>query len=107
LTISTATFTPNFNTNNDFQITLIHASCPCTLANPSGTIVPGQHGVIYVIQSSTGSDTITTWGSDYIISGGTSAITLSTAANAIDVFSYAVKDATHIVLSGPVTNVTH
>lgn len=107
LTISTATFTPTFNTNNDFQITLVHASCPCTLANPSGTIVPGQHGVIYVIQSATGSDTITTWGSQYLIAGATSAITLSTAANAIDVFSYAVKDATHIVMSGPVLNVTH
>lgn len=107
LTISTATFTPTFNTANDFSITLIHASCPCTLANPSGTIVPGQKGLVYVTQSATGSDAITTWGSSYVIAGGTSAITLSTGANAIDVFSYAVKDATHIVLSGPVLNVTH
>jgi hypothetical protein len=107
LAISTATFTPTFNTSNDFTLTLVHASCPCTLANPSGTIVPGQHGVIYIIQSATGSDTVTTWGSQYLIAGGTAAITLSTAANAIDVFSYVVKDATHIVLSGPVLNVTH
>ena len=107
LTISGATFTPTFNTNNDFALTLVHGTCPCTLANPSGTISPGQHGLIYVIQSATGSDTVTTWGSQYLIAGGTAAITLSTAANAIDVFSYAVKDATHIVLSGPSLNVTH
>ena len=106
LTISTATFTPTFNTSNDFTLTLVHASCPCTLANPSGTIVPGQHGLIYVTQSATGSDTITTWGSDYLSPGGTSTITLSTAANAVDVLSYAVKDATHIVLA-PLLNVSH
>lgn len=107
VTIGTATFTPAFNTANDFSITLIHASCPCTLANPSGTVVSGQHGVLYMTQSATGSDTIGTWGSSYVIAGGTSAITLSTGANAIDVFGYTVKDATHIVLSGPVLNVTH
>lgn len=107
ITISTATFTPNFDTGADFSATLVHASCPCTLANPSTTPVAGQHGIIYITQSSTGSDAITTWGSQYYIAGGTSAIALSTAANAIDVFSYTVKDATHIILSGPVLNVTH
>ena len=105
--ISTSTFTPSGQGGNDIIVNLVHASCPCTLANFSGTIVPGQHGVLYVVQSSTGSDTIGTWGSDYFIAGGTSAITLSTSANAIDVFSYSVKDATHIVLSGPSLNVTH
>ena len=106
LSISTATFTPTFNTSNDFSITLVHASCPCTLANPSGTITPGQHGIIYVIQSSTGSDTIGTWGSEYLAPGGTSSITLSTGASAVDVLSYAVQDATHIVIA-PVLNVKH
>jgi hypothetical protein len=106
LAISTSTFTPTFNTNNDFTLTLVHASCPCTLANPTGTIVPGQHGVIYIIQSATGSDTIGTWGSQYMSAGGTSTITLSSGANAVDVFSYAVQDATHIILS-PVLNVSH
>lgn len=107
LTISTATFTPTFNTSNDFLITLVHASCPCTIANPSGTITPGQKGILYVVQSSTGSDTVGTWGSEYLIAGGTAAITLSTAANAIDVFSYVNKDATHIILSGPLLAVAH
>ena len=107
LTISGSSFTPTFNTNNDFAITLVHGTCPCTLANPSGTISPGQHGVIYVTQSSTGSDTITTWGSYYKISGGVAGITLSTGASAEDIFSYTVKSATEIDLSGPTLNVTH
>ena len=107
ISISTSTFTPNFDTGADFSVTLVHASCPCTLANPSTTPVAGQHGVIYVIQSSTGSDTIGTWGSQYLSAGGTSTITLSTGANAIDVLSYAVKDSTHIVLSMGAANVSH
>jgi hypothetical protein len=106
LSISTATFTPTFNASNDFIITLVHASCPCTLANPSGTIVPGQTGVIYINQSSTGSDTIGTWGSYYESAGGTSTITLSTAASAKDAFSYKVYDATHIELA-PILNLKH
>lgn len=105
-TISTATFTPNFDTGADFTIGLT-AACPCTLANPSTTPVAGQHGVIYVVQDGTGSRTIGTWGTSYISGGGTSTITLSTAASAIDVISYAVKDSTHIVLSIGVLNATH
>lgn len=104
--ISTATFTPNFNTGADFTIGLTSA-CPCTLANPGTTPVAGQKGIIYVVQDATGSRTITTWGSDYFIAGGTTAITLSTAANAIDSFSYTVKDSTHIILSTPSLNATH
>lgn len=106
LTISTATFTPNFDTGADFSITMTSA-CPCTLANPSTTPVAGQHGVIYVTQDGTGSRTFGTWGSSYISAGGTSTITLSTAASAIDVLSYAVKDSTHIVLTLAALNVSH
>jgi hypothetical protein len=106
ITISTATFTPNFDTGADFEIGLTSA-CPCTLANPSTTPVAGQHGVIYVTQDGTGSRTIGTWGSQYLSAGGTSTITLSTTASAIDVFSYVVKDATHIVLSLGAANVSH
>lgn len=107
LTISTATYTPNFDTGNNFTMTLVHASCPCTLANPSTTPVAGQSGTIEVIQSATGSDTIGTWGSDYTTAGGTSSITLSTGANARDYLSYYVADSTHIVLSPAVLNATH
>jgi hypothetical protein len=105
LSISTATFTPDGSSNN-YSITLVHASCPCTLANPSATPVAGTAGQIIVKQSATGSDTIGTWGSQYQAPGGTSTITLSTAANAVDVLSYYVLDSTHVLLV-PALNFSH
>jgi hypothetical protein len=105
LSISTATFTPD-GTNNHYKLTLVHASCPCTLANPSATPVAGTSGTIEVIQSSTGSDTIGTWGSQYMAPSGTSSIVLSTGANAIDVLSYFVVDSTHILII-PSLNFSH
>lgn len=98
LSISTATFTPD-GTSNNYTLTLVHASCPCTLANPSATPVAGTGGQIVVKQSATGSDTIGTWGSQYEASGGTSTLTLSAGANAADVLSYYVRDSSHIELS--------
>lgn len=95
ITISTSTFTPNFDTAQNYSATLVHASCPCTIANPSTTPVANQSGTFQVIQSSTGSDTIGTWGSQYKFAGGVKP-TLSTAANAVDTFSYFVVDSTHI-----------
>lgn len=92
--ISTATFTPNFASSDNFDIGLVHASCPCTLANPSN-IVAGQSGIIAIVQSATGSDTITTYGTDYVFTNAT-APTLSSTANTIDYFSYYVEDSTHI-----------
>lgn len=106
ITPSGSTFTPNFNSGQNFSATLVHGS-PNTLANPSTTPVAGQAGTLEVIQSSSGGDTIGTWGSDYISTGGTATITLSTGANNIDVFSYYVIDSTHIVLSPGVLNVSH
>jgi hypothetical protein len=105
LAISTATFTPD-GSNNHYKLTLVHASCPCTLANPSATPVAGTSGTIEVIQSSTGSDTIGTWGSQYMAPSGTSSIVLSTGANAIDVLSYFVVDSTHILII-PSLNFSH
>lgn len=107
LALSSSTATPNFDNGNNQTLTLVHASCPCTLANPSTTPTAGQSGVFEIIQSSTGSDTIGTWGSDYTAAGGTSTITLSTGANARDYISYYVADSTHIVLSLGVANATH
>lgn len=97
LTISTSTFTPD-GSNNHYYIQLVHASCPCTLANPSVSFIPGTSGVIEVQQSATGSDTISTYGSSYLAPGGVATITLSGGANAIDVLSYYVIDSTHILL---------
>lgn len=107
ITISTATFTPNFDNGNNQGVTLVHASCPCTLANPSTTPVAGQSGMFVVTQSSTGSDTIGTWGSQYLYVGGTSTITLSTGANVVDYLPYYVLDATHIILGALIKGPTH
>ena len=100
IAISTATFTPNFDTAQNFEIDLTSA-CPCTLANPSTTLVAGQSGMIEVHQDGSGSRTIGTWGSDYQYVGGTSTITLSTTASAVDYLPYYVNNAaTGIVLGG-------
>lgn len=105
LSISTATFTPDAS-NNHYKIVLVHASCPCTIANPSPAFTAGTSGVIEIQQSATGSDTIGTWGSSYIAAGGVASIVLSTGANAIDMFSYFVIDSTHIALL-PAYNFSH
>lgn len=105
LTIATATFTPTGATNH-YTIGLTSA-CPCILANPSATPVAGTEGTIKITQDGTGSRTIGTWGSSYIIEGGTTAITLSTGANAIDTFAYHVFDSTHILLTFASKNAVH
>lgn len=97
---SGAIFTPNFDNSQNFSLTLVHASCPCTLANPSTTPVAGQIGYITVTQSSTGSDLINTYGSSFVFATG-QAPTLSTAPNASDTMLYVVRDATHVVLFPP------
>lgn len=105
--ISTATFTPVFSTSQNYRIVLVHAACPCTLANPAA-IVAGQSGMFEIVQSSTGSDTIGTWGAEYEYVGGTAAITLSTGANAVDYFPYRVDSTgSFIVLGGIIKNPTH
>lgn len=107
ITISTATFTPNFDTAQNFEIDLTSA-CPCTLANPSTTLVAGQSGMIEIHQDATGSRTIGTWGADYQYAGGTATITLSTTANAVDYLSYYVNNAaTGIVLGTILKNPAH
>jgi len=95
ITISTSTFTPVSGNSNSYNIQLVHASCPCTIANPSGTIVPGTDLVLTIQQSATGSDTISAWGSYYKFSGGT-APTLSTAASNTDVVSCHVWSSTDL-----------
>ncbi len=104
--ISTATFTPVFSTGQNHRIVLTTA-CPCTLANPAA-IVAGQSGMFEIVQSSTGSNTITTWGSEYEYAGGTSTITLSTANNAADYIPYYVDSTgSFIVLGGIIKGPAH
>jgi hypothetical protein len=92
---SGATVTPNFDTSYNFSLT---AGISFTLANPSGTITPGQHGTITITQDATGSRVIS-WGSNWKAAGGTKPV-LSTAANAVDTISYYVISATSIVVTG-------
>jgi hypothetical protein len=85
-----ATITPDFNTSNDFSVTL---GGNRTLANPTNLTV-GQKGCFVITQDATGSRTIA-FGSYYKWSGGT-VPTLSTSASSVDRIQYHVIDATHI-----------
>jgi len=96
ITIATSTFTPSGAYIN-YTIGLTSA-CPCTLANFATTPNAGSEGTIAISQDGTGSRTIGTWGSNYYIEGGTSAISLSTGANAVDIFAYH-SDGTKIYLT--------
>ena len=102
VTISTLTFTPDISLGNIFSFTLAH-SASNVMANPSAGIKAGATGILRIVQSSTGSDAISSWGSDYKFQGGV-APTLSTGANQIDMLSYAVIDSTHINVSLVGTN---
>lgn len=105
--ISTSTFTPDMTAAQDFKIVLVHASCPCTLANPTAPGAYPQHGVIEIDQSATGSDTIGTWGSSWIAPGGTSTLALSSGASARDFFSYVAIDSTHFLIAPGGLNASH
>lgn len=99
LTISTATFTPVSVASNTFRVVLVHASCPCTIANPSGSAVDGERFLLEVWQSATGSDAIGTWGTNYDF-GTAGAPTLSTGASAGDVlgFTYSAQKSKYLYL---------
>jgi hypothetical protein len=73
------------------------------LANPSTTPVPGQSGVIAVAHSSTGSDQISSYGSDYKFAGGTPPA-LSSGANDVDFLPYYVFSSTQIIVGSAILN---
>jgi hypothetical protein len=89
-----ATVTLALTASNNFSFT---ATSNFTLANPSGTITPGQSGIIAVTQDATGSRVIS-WGTYWKGAGGVKP-TLSTAANAVDLISYYVVSATQIYVT--------
>ena len=91
-TSNTGSVTLNFQTNQNFVLTF---TGNVTLANPT-TETAGQSGVIVCIQDGTGSRTLSL-GTDYETAGG-AGITLSTAANAVDVIPFFVKAAGSIQL---------
>jgi len=86
-----ATITPNFSTGNNFTVTL---GGNRTLANPTNTTV-GQSGVLYIVQDGTGSRTLGV-GTHWHFPAGT-APTLTTTANAVDVFAFSVRSSTSVV----------
>ena len=90
---SASTITPNFNTANNFSLTL---DTNATLANPSN-LVAGQSGAITITQDSTGSRTLA-YGSYWKFTGGP-APTLTTTASAVDVLVYYVESSTRITAS--------
>ena len=94
-TSNSGSVTLDFQANQNFILTL---TGNVTLANPSTEAV-GQTGVIVCIQDSTGSRTLSL-GTDYETVGG-AGITLSTAANAVDVIPYFVKASGSIQLGAP------
>ena len=92
----TADTTLDFDTYQNFVVTLAPSSgSDIELLNPSTESV-GQSGVMVFIQDGTGSRTLSL-GTDYETAGG-AGITLSTAASAVDVVPYFVKAAASIQL---------
>ena len=85
-TISTATFTANAALANTFNINLVNASCPCTLANPTNP-VDGQRILFRIKQSTTGSDLINTYGAAFDF-GAAGAPTLTTTASKTDALAF-------------------
>ena len=91
-TSNTGSVTLDFSTNQNFVLTF---TGNVTLANPSTEQV-GQAGVIVCIQDGTGSRTLSL-GSQYKTAGD-AGITLSTAANAVDIIPYFVSAADSILI---------
>jgi hypothetical protein len=91
-TSNTGSVTLDMETNQNFILTF---TGNVTLANPTTEQV-GQSGIIVCIQDGTGSRTLSL-GTDYetAAAGG---ITLSTAANAVDIIPYFVQSASNILL---------
>lgn len=86
-----ANTTLNFSSSNNFSFTLTGS---IVLNNPTG-VTTGQSGVIYIQQDGSGSRTVG-FGSHWDFPNST-APTLSTGANALDVLTYSVRTSTSIV----------
>ena len=80
---------------SQFQNFILTLTGNVTLANPTTEVI-GQSGFIICIQDGTGSRTLSL-GTDYETAGG-AGITLSTAANAVDLIPYVVQSASNILL---------
>ena len=95
------TSTDTSNTGNvaldfsQFQNFILTFTGNVTLTNPTTEVI-GQSGFIICIQDGTGSRTLSL-GTDYETAGA-AGITLSTAANSVDMIPYVVQSASNILL---------
>ena len=92
---NTGGITLDFNSYQNFILTF---TGNVTFDNPTTETV-GQSGIIVIIQDVTGSRTLAL-GTDYETAGG-SGLTISTAANAVDIIPYFIKAAGSIQLGAP------
>ena len=93
-TTTTGATTLDFTYQN-FYLT---ATGNITLSNPS-TEVASQTGIIFLKQDATGSRTLSI-GTDYETAGG-AGLTISTAANSLDIIPYAISESGRIQLGAP------
>lgn len=95
---STPTYTVDMNAGINFSITLATSGGPFILNNPVNAKA-GWSGVIRVTQPASGGPAlINTYGNQWLIPNGRTLPTLSTAANAVDKFTFYCTDATHCYL---------
>ena len=81
-------YTPDMSQYTNFILTVSNSN-NCTLQDPTDEVA-GQSGIFVFIQDGTGGGTLSHADYRYFVAGGTS-ITLSTAANAIDIVPYFVQ----------------
>ena len=81
-------YTPDMSQYTNFILTVSNSN-NCTLQDPTDEVA-GQSGIFVFIQDGTGGGTLSHADDRYFVAGGTS-ITLSTAANAIDIVPYFVQ----------------
>ena len=83
---------------DSFQNFVLTFTGNVTLANPSTESI-GQSGIIMIVQDGTGSRTLSL-GTDYETAGA-AGLTISTAANSVDIVPYFVQSAGNILLGAP------
>ena len=81
-------YTPDMSRYTNFILTVDNSN-NCTLQDPTDEVA-GQSGIFVFIQDGTGGGTLSHADDRYFVAGGSS-ITLSTAANAIDIVPYFVQ----------------
>ena len=96
-----SSLTPNFNEHSHFWI---DANANFTINNPSDTENKGQSG-LFIFTHNGGARTCSI-GTEYMIAGGGTSITLSTSgAGVVDIFPYYVYDTNKIILGAPTLDV--